>query len=143
MRQVRCTAIALATAASVLLLSSSALASKNATPAQARALTRAIHATTVGGVNKIPRNRYRISNAKISTVGKSWATASLVPTKRSRATFQPAYVLAVNPAGTGSWVVVDLGSAEVGCGIAPDPVLADLLGLKAGEQPCPPGEGIA
>ncbi|MGH2902188.1 MAG: hypothetical protein ACRDK7_01120, partial [Solirubrobacteraceae bacterium] len=34
-------------------------------------------------------------------------------------------------------------TAEVGCGIAPDPVLADLLGLKAGEQPCAPGEGIS
>jgi hypothetical protein len=40
-------------------------------------------------------------------------------------------------------VVVDLGTAEVGCGIAPNAVLADLLGLKAGESPCPPGEGIA
>jgi len=143
MLKARSTATALTTAATVLLLSSSALASKPATPAQTRALTRAIHTTPVAGVNKIPRSRYRVSNVKISTVSKSWASASLVPTKRSRATFQSAYVLAVNPAGTSSWVVVDLGSAEVGCGIVPDSVLADLLGLKAGEQPCPPGEGIA
>jgi hypothetical protein len=36
-------------------------------------------------------------------------------------------------------VVVDLGTAQVGCGIAPDQVLADLFKTK---QPCPPGEGI-
>ena len=52
-------------------------------------------------------------------------------------------MLAVKLAGKSTWVVVDAGTAEVGCGIAPDPVLADLLGLKAGEQPCAPGEGIS
>jgi hypothetical protein len=36
-------------------------------------------------------------------------------------------------------VVVDLGSAEVGCGIAPNKVLADLFSTKT---PCPPGAGI-
>jgi hypothetical protein len=143
MRHARSAAIALAVAALALTLSSSALASKRATPAQVKALIRAVRTTPVAGIDKVPTNRYQVSGVKISTVGKAWATASLVPTKRFQGTFQGAYVLAVQLAGTGSWVVVDAGSAEVGCGIAPDPVLADLLGLKAGEQPCPPGEGIA
>ncbi|HEY3864826.1 MAG TPA: hypothetical protein VGL54_01905 [Solirubrobacteraceae bacterium] len=139
-------AIALLASLTVLALltfSSAALASKSATPAQVKALTSAIHATPVAAINKIPANRYRVSRVRISTVSKAWATASLVPTKRAQDTFQSSYVVAVRPAGTSTWVVVDVGSAEVGCGIAPDPVLADLLGLKTGEQPCPPGEGIS
>ena len=142
MRRARPTVIALlATACSVLTLSSPALASKSATPSQAKALTRAIHATPVAGINSIPANRYRVSRVKISTVSKAWATASLVPVARFRNTFQGIYVVAVKLAGTSTWVVLDAGSAEVGCGTAPDPVLADLLGLKTGEQPCT-GEGI-
>jgi hypothetical protein len=136
-------AIALLAAASVLTLSSPALASKNATPSQIKALTRAARATPVAGINTIPASRYAVSRAKISTVSPSWASAWLEPGKRYRNTFQSIEVLAVKLAGTGSWVVVDAGTAEVGCGVAPDSVLADLLGLKAGEQPCPPGEGIA
>ncbi len=124
-------------------LSGTALASRNATSAQLRALTRAIRATPVAGIDKIPTNRYRVTRAKISTVSTSWASAWVEPTKRFQATLQGIEVLAVKPGGTSTWVVVDAGTAEVGCGIAPDPVLADLLGLKAGEQPCAPGEGIS
>jgi hypothetical protein len=143
MRHARPVAIALAITVFALLPSASALASKSATPSQTRALTRAIRTTAVAGIDKIPTNRYRVSRVRISTVSKAWATASLLPTKLSKDTFQSSYVVAVNLAGTSSWAVVDVGSAEVGCGVAPDSVLADLLGLKAGEQPCPPGEGIS
>lgn len=135
--------LAALTVLALLALSSPTLASKGATPAQLKALTRAIHATPVAGINKIPANRYRVSRAKISIVSTSWASAWVEPTKRFQATLQGIEVVAVKPGGTSTWVVVDAGSAEVGCGIAPDPVLADLLGLKAGEQPCPPGEGIS
>jgi hypothetical protein len=131
------------TVLAIFLSSSTALASRNATPAQVKALTRAIHVTPVAGINKIPTNRYRITRARISTVSTSWASAWVEPTKRFQATLQGIEVVAVKPGGTSTWVVVDAGTAEVGCGIAPDPVLADLLGLKAGEQPCAPGEGIS
>jgi hypothetical protein len=140
------TATALLAAFSVLALlalSGSALASKSASPTQFRALTRAIHATPVAGINRIPTSHYRVSRVRISTVSASWASASVVPTKRFQATLQGIEVVAVKLAGKSTWVVIDAGSAEVGCGIAPDPVLADLLGLKAGEQPCAPGEGIS
>jgi ABC-type glycerol-3-phosphate transport system substrate-binding protein len=139
-------AVALITAFALLALlacSGSALASKTATAAQLRALTRAIRTTPVAGIDKIPANRYRVSRAKISTVSTSWASAWVEPTKRFQATLQGIEVVAVKPGGTSTWVVVDAGTAEVGCGIAPNAVLADLLGLKAGEQPCPPGEGIS
>jgi hypothetical protein len=146
MRRTSPAAIALLAATAllaVLAFSGSALASKSATPAQLKALTRAIHATPVAGINTIPANRYRVSRARISTVSTSWASAWVEPTKRFQATLQGIEVVAVKLAGKSAWVVVDAGTAEVGCGIAPDPVLADLLGLKAGEQPCAPGEGIA
>jgi len=146
MRRTSPAAIALLAASvvlAVLAFSDSALASKSATPAQLRALTSAIHSTPVAGINTIPANRYRVSRAKISTVSTYWASAWVEPTKRFQATLQGIEVVAVRLAGKRTWVVVDAGTAEVGCGVAPDSVLADLLGLKAGEQPCAPGEGIA
>jgi hypothetical protein len=106
-------------------------------------LTSAVRTSAVGGIDKVPVNRYTVSRVRISTVSKAWAMASLVPRKSFARTFQPAYVVAVKLAGTSTWVVVDLGSAQVGCGIAPNSVLSDLLGLKREEQPCPPGEGIS
>jgi hypothetical protein len=142
LRRARSSAIVPFAVISILAIASPALASKNATPAQVKSLTRAARATPVAGINTIPTNRYVVSRAKISTVSPSWAAAWLEPGKRYRNTFQSIEVLAVKLAGTGSWAVVDAGTAEVGCGVAPDSVLADLLGLKAGEQPCPPGEGI-
>jgi hypothetical protein len=143
MRRTSPAAIALLTATAVLAFSGSALASKSATSAQLKALTRAIRATPVAGINTIPTNRYQVSRAKISTVSTSWASAWVEPTKRFQATLQGIEVVAVRLAGKSTWVVVDAGTAEVGCGVAPNSVLADLLGLKAGEQPCAPGEGIA
>jgi len=125
------------------VLAASALARKNATRAQEKAVTQAVKSSPLGGINTVPANRYRVANVKISTVSRAWAMASLVPAKAFRNSFQAATIVAVQPAGTSKWVVVDLGSAQVGCGIAPNVVLADLLGLKHGESPCPPGEGIA
>lgn len=143
MSQRRFAALALLVPLVLVPPASSALARKNATRAQARAVARAVRSSPVGGINRVPAKRYVVTKVKISTVSKAWAMASLQPTRAFRNSFQAASVVAVQPAGTRKWVVVDLGSAEVGCGIAPDAVLADLLGLKAGESPCPPGEGIA
>ncbi len=142
-RYLRIASLALAASISALSLAAPALASRNATTAQTRALTRAIQTTSVGGANRIPVSHYRVSRVKISSVSKAWASASIVPTQRYQSTLQGASVVAVKLAGTGTWVVVDLGTAAVGCGIAPNAVLVDLLGLKRGEQPCPSGEGIA
>ncbi|MGZ4233173.1 MAG: hypothetical protein ACXVS6_23055 [Solirubrobacteraceae bacterium] len=81
-----------------------------------------------------------VTGQRISTVSKSWAIAQLVAAPAFRTTFQNATVLAIRAAGTNGWVVVDFGTAEVGCGIAPNKVLADLFKTK---QPCPPGQGIS
>jgi hypothetical protein len=143
MFQRRFVALALLVSLVFVAPASSALARKNATPAQAKAVAQAVRSSPVAGINKVPTRRYVVTKVRISTVSKAWAMASLQPTRAFRNSFQAALVVAVQPAGTRRWVVVDLGSAEVGCGIAPDAVLADLLGLKSGEAPCPPGEGIS
>lgn len=129
---------ATATAAAV-----AAAASTHATSPQAAAVAKAVRSTHVDDMNKVPSKRYTVTNVRISTVSKSWAMASIEPTKAYRNSFQSAIAVAVRPAGTREWVVVDVGSAQVGCGIAPNAVLADLLGLKGGETPCPSGTGIS
>jgi hypothetical protein len=142
MRQVRLITLSLLGTASVLVPAGEALASTHATSSQASAVAKAVKSSPVDDIDKVPAKRYSVTDVRVSTVSKAWAMASLVPTKPYRNTFQPATVVAVKPAGTREWVVVDLGTAEVGCGIAPNRVLADLLGLKGTEVPCPTGAGI-
>ena len=88
---------------------------------------------------KAPKSHYRLTGERVSSVSSSWAKADVVARPGFQSTFQNATVVAVRLAGTGQWVVVDLGSAQVGCGIAPNKVLADLFSTKT---PCPPGTGI-
>jgi hypothetical protein len=111
-------------------------ASRPANAKERNRLTDAIHASMVGGLNKVPQSRYRVADQRVSTVSTSWASARLVATPAFRSSFQNAVVVAVKLAGTNQWVVVDLGSADVGCGIAPNKVLADLFQTKT---PCPSG----
>jgi hypothetical protein len=116
-------------------------ASRKANAQQRRALTAAVQRTPVAGFNKIPKSHYRVSRQRISTVSRNWAIAYANPAPGFGTTFQPGYAIAVEPAGTKRWVVVDAGSSEVGCGIAPDAVIADLVGVKK-SQACPPGSGV-
>ena len=125
--------------AAVLIAAAPAAASKRPTAGQAAAITRAVQTSPVGGINRVPRDRYVVSHRRISTVSTSWAYAQLQPRKRFESTFQSAYAMLVHLAGTRTWVVVDLGSAQVGCGIVPSTVIADLVGADAG---CPPGGGV-
>jgi len=143
MRHVRLTVLSLLGAVSFLTAAGEALASTHATSSQASAVAKAVRRSSVDDIDKVPAKRYRVSDVRISTVSRAWAMASLLPTKAYRNTFQPATVVAVKPAGTREWVVVDLGTAQVGCGIAPNQVLSDLLGLKGSEVPCPTGTGIS
>jgi hypothetical protein len=131
----RTAGIAAAAALSLLVAAAPAAASKRPTARQAAAITHAVQTSIVGGMNRVPRNRYVVSHRRISTVEPRWAYARIQPRKRFQSTFQSAYVMLVNPAGTRTWVVVDLGSAQVGCGVVPAAVISDLLGGDAG---CPP-----
>jgi len=111
-------------------------ASRAANARERSGLIAAIHASKVAGLNKVPASHYRVADQRVSTVSTNWASARLVATPAFRSSFQNAVVVAVKLAGTSQWVVVDLGSADVGCGIAPDKVLADLFKTKT---PCPSG----
>jgi hypothetical protein len=141
MRQVRPIALSLLGAVTLLAAAGPALASTHATSSQSSAVARAVRSSHVDDIDKVSTKRYAVTNVRISTVSKAWAMASLAPTKAYRNSFQSATIVAVKPAGTREWIVVDLGTAEVGCGIAPDRVLSDLLGLKGTEVPCPTGVG--
>jgi hypothetical protein len=111
-------------------------ASRPAKAKERSALTAAVHASKVGGLGQVPESHYRVADQRVSTVSTNWASARLVATPAFRSSFQNAVVVAVRLAGTNQWVVVDLGSADVGCGIAPNKVLADLFQTKT---PCPSG----
>ena len=118
-----------------------AAARRSAGPSTRSALTKAVQTSPVGGLNRVPRSHYTVVQARISSVSKRWASAEVTPTARYRSSLQASTVVAVQPAGTSSWVVVDAGSAEVGCGVAPNKVLADLFGAKTSNV-CPGGKGI-
>jgi hypothetical protein len=136
----RATSIAALAVTAAMVCAAPAGASRPAGAKERRALTNAVHVSPVGAINKVPKSHYRVTGQRVSTVSKSWAIAQLVATPAFRTTFQDATVLAIRPAGTSGWVVVDLGTADVGCGIAPNKVLADLFKAKT---PCPPGQGIS
>jgi hypothetical protein len=141
--QIRRSLAAATLAAAVLLPAAPALAATKANHRTARALTHAIHTTPVAGFDKVPHNRYRVAGPVVTDLSDSWAMGTITARKRFRDSFQGGYFVAVNLAGTHRWVVVDAGSALVGCGTVPDGVLADLLGLPKGNRPCPPGEGVS
>ena len=65
--------------------------------------------------------RYTVRDVRMSAADPVWASARIAPVG---ADLEPADVVLRSVAGR--WEVADLGSAEVGCGIAPEPVLADL-----------------
>jgi hypothetical protein len=111
-------------------------ASRAANSSERQGLTNAVRASSVGGINRVARNRYTITGQRVSTVSRNWGTARLVATPAFRSSFQNAIVVAVKLAGTNRWVVVDLGGAQVGCGIAANKVLADLFNTRT---PCARG----
>ena len=122
-------AVALAAAAAT-----TASADRAATPAQKTQITRAVKASPVAGLRSV-RSRFNVTRVRVSTVSNAWATAQIVAKPRYRNTFQAGYVVLVRPPA-GPWVVVDAGSATVGCSVAPFKVLKDLDigGCPTGER---------
>ncbi len=128
--------VASAIVGTAMLCAAPAIASRAPSSAERKGITNAVHASGVGGINRVPRNRYTVTGIRVSSVSRSWAKARLVATPAFRSSFQNASVVAVKLAGTNFWVVIDVGSAQVGCGIAPNKVLADLFSTN---RPCPGG----
>jgi hypothetical protein len=123
-------------AASAMIYVAPAGASRAANANERQGINSAVYASGVGGINKVPRNRYTVTGQRVSTVSRFWATARLVARPAFRSSFQNASVVEVKLAGTNFWVVVDVGTGEIGCGIAPNRVLADLFRTNT---PCPRG----
>lgn len=119
-----------------MIFAAPAGASRAPTAKQGRDLANAVYASSVGGINSTPKTHYRVTGQRISSVSSSWAKEELVARSGFQSSFQATTVVAVKLAGTTRWVVVDLGTAEVGCGIAPNKVLSDLFKTK---HPCPSG----
>jgi len=110
-----------------------------ASAAEARAITTAFRSSPLGGVNKVPKAQYRITRIRVSTLAPTWATAQQVATAAGRNTFQPGYGVLVRLANTanapGPWVLVDVGTAFVGCDVAPARVLTNLrLSCPSGQR---------
>lgn len=87
------------------------------------------------------KDKVLFQNIEITSVpDKWWARVDVNPKPAYEATFQSFYAFLVkSPQSNGSfkWVVADYGSAFVGCGVAPLPVVKDLH--AGGGNPCPPG----
>lgn len=114
-----------------------AVASKAPTKSESRHITRAVRTTSLGGANQLDRSWYRVNRIRVSSLSGSWALAWQTATRAGRGKFQPAYFVLAQPQGARRWVVMSLGTALVGCGVAPNVVIKDLTGGT-----CPPGEGI-
>jgi hypothetical protein len=69
----------------------------------------------------VPRGAYAVTDVRTAGADATWAGAALQPTGDD---LDPATVVLHRVAGT--WTVVDLGTAQVGCGTAPAPVATDL-----------------
>jgi predicted aspartyl protease len=139
----RGTIVAAIAVLAALVATAPASASRKANAQQRAALSAAIMRTPVGDLGRAERHKpFRITGQRISTVSPSWATATLVPKPKFQARVQGGYVIAVRLGGTKTWVVVDAGTAMVGCGIAPNSVIADLLGITPVSDACPDGEGV-
>ena len=84
------------------------------------------------------RNKVTYEGIKLTSVpDRAWAIASVDAKPAFEATFQSFVTVLLKVPDLQSqfrWVVADLGTAFVGCGVAPVPVLRDLTGTR---RPCP------
>jgi hypothetical protein len=121
-----------------------ALAARRATSSERAAITKAVQTTPVADVDKLPTAQYRVTGTRITTLPSrregAWAIAQITPRPQFRNTLQGATVVLVRPAGTRTWTAVDVGTSEVGCGIAPTKVLQDLYHTKG--DVCPGNAGV-
>ena len=83
--------------------------------------TATIRAAIDNGVDGA-RDAAAIDTCRLAAVDSTWAMVQLVAKAGSE--FAPLMVLLQG--GGGTWSIVDQGTANVGCGAAPQPVLVDL-----------------
>ena len=91
----------------------------NATASQKAAITTAIQTTSVAGLNQVPQANYTVGKTVLYAGSKYWARASIVATSAAKATFQGSIAVLARSGGTNTWTVLDIGTSEVGCRVAP------------------------
>ena len=120
------------------LLATPALAWRNPTPGQKRAITLAVLAAIPRSVRpKIEVKGIRVTSVRLFGIDiPPFAWANEVPKPAFQDTIQgQQFVVQQVPTATGGWrwVTVSYGSAFVGCGVVPLAYLRDLTGDKT---PC-------
>lgn len=135
----RLPALAVAGAVALGIAATPALAApkaNKATASQLAAMTLAVQSSPVAGMNQVPTANYAVRSGLIYAGSSYWGKVSL--TSKS-STFQSATAVLVRPDGGSAWTVVDVGSADVGCGVAPTGVAA---AFKLGGANCGIGNGF-
>lgn len=119
------------------LVPASASAAREPTPVEAQAIDAAVHASTQ--TIAAPDEDFTVQRIRISTAGP-WASARLVP--RPGSLLSPAFVVLSGDAS--AWRVRQVGTIDVGCGLAPRAVASDLgLGCPPPGQCRPRGGRLA
>ena len=114
------TAPALGVAAVAVL--SPVTASADSVTAPDTAISAAVAASPA--VAGVPASDYTVTGARLAASDPAWAAAALEPTARRGRRPRPRHRRAA--AGRGTWQVVDLGTAQVGCGLVTPAVQHDL-----------------
>ena len=83
--------------------------------------------TTSPAVAGVPASDYSVTDVRVAGSDPTWAAAQLTPTAAGADVLDPATVVLQQVEGT--WQVVDLGTAQVGCGLL-TPALEGELALS-------------
>ena len=96
-------------------------ASADSTSAPAEISTAVSSSPAVAGV---PAADYTVTHVRVAPSDPTWAAADLTPTAAGADSLDPATVVLQQVGGT--WQVVDLGTAQVGCGLVTPAVEGEL-----------------
>lgn len=80
--------------------------------------------TTSPAVAGVPAADYSVTDVRLADSDPTWAAAQLTPTAAGADVLDPATVVLQQVDGT--WQVVDLGTAQVGCGLVTPAVEGEL-----------------
>jgi len=130
--------LALAGAVALGIAATPALAApkaNKATSAQLAAMAKAVQSSPVAGMNTVPTSSYAVTNGLVYAGSSYWGKVSIASRSSS---FQGATAVLVRPAGGSGWTVVDVGTSDVGCRVAPTGVAA---AFKLGGANCGVGNG--
>lgn len=134
----RLPALAVAGAVALGIAATPALAApkaNKATAAQLAAMAKAVQTSPVAGMNQVPTSDYAVRNGRVYAGSSYWGKVSIASTSP---TFQGATAVLVRPAGGSAWTVVDVGTSDTGCWVAPVGVAA---AFKLGGATCGIGDG--